>query len=288
MTELTAAQIAQFREDGFLILQDWIDPDLAAKAAARFEGLFRGRFESGLQPDEWNWREGRDRPDLARQICNGWKSDYSVASLVLSAEVGRACAQLAGWRGARIAQDNVIWKPPGAKSLGYHQDDSYNGWIDPPHMTTCWMALDRTTAAGGTIEYVRGSHRWPVSPPIAQFHAPEDFRKEMREAAASVGIDKLEIVPIEVPVGGCAFHDGRTWHGSDVNRGDRPRRSAVAHCMSADAKFDSEKISYVYNRYKRVGDLAMEESFFPILWREDGYRTPWLDAHCRKGSAAAP
>ncbi|MGH6960981.1 MAG: phytanoyl-CoA dioxygenase family protein, partial [Dongiaceae bacterium] len=198
------------------------------------------------------------------------------------------CARLAGWPGARIAQDNIIWKPPGAKPLGFHQDDSYNGWIDvsrPPHMLTCWIALDPTSAAGGTIEYVRGSHKWPVSPPIRQFHAPEDYRKELMDAAAKVG-ETPELAPVEVPAGGCAFHDGRTWHGSDTNRADRPRRSAVAHCMSSDARFHPTKVSYIYNRYKRAGDTAMDESFFPVLWRADGYRTAFLDDYMRQGSAA--
>ena len=209
-----------------------------------------------------------------------------MASLVLRAEIGRLSAQLAGWPGARIAQDNVIWKPPGAKALGFHQDDSYTHWIVPSHMVTCWMALDATSAAGGTIEYVRGSHKWPVSPPISQFHAPEDYRREMREAAAAIGLGAPELVPIEVPAGGCAFHDGRTWHGSDVNRADKPRRSAVSHCISAEARFHPTEISYIYNRYKRVGDETMEESFFPILWREDGYRSPFLAEYVKRGSAA--
>jgi ectoine hydroxylase-related dioxygenase (phytanoyl-CoA dioxygenase family) len=286
MVELTSRQIADFHENGFLILERLIEPGTAAAVAARFEDLFRGRFETGLYPDEWNWQEGRDPPDRTRQICNGWKSDYTVASLVLRSEIGRLVAMLAGWPGARLAQDNVIWKPPGAKALGFHQDDSYTGWIVPAHMVTCWIALDPTSAAGGTIEYVRGSHKWPVSPPIRQFHAPEDYRREMREAAAAIGLGAPELVPIEVPAGGCAFHDGRTWHGSDVNRADRPRRSAVSHCISAEARFHPTEISYIYNRYKRVGDETMEESFFPILWREDGYRSPFLADYLKRGSAA--
>jgi ectoine hydroxylase-related dioxygenase (phytanoyl-CoA dioxygenase family) len=290
MIDLSPEQIARFHADGFLILERFIDPADAKRVAARFERLFRGEFETGLYPDEWNWREGKDPPHLARQICNGWKSDHTVASVVLRPEIGRLCAKLAGWPGARLAQDNIVWKPPGATAFGFHQDDSYNGWIDvprPPHMLTCWIALDDTTAAGGTIEYVRGSHRWPVSPPIRQFHAPDDFRRELREAAAAVGLTP-EMVPVEVPAGGCAFHHGGTWHGSDSNRSDGPRRSAVAHCMSSAARFHATKISYIYNRYKRVGDTAMDESFFPILWREDGYRTPFLDAHMRRGSVIRP
>ena len=285
MTELTQPQIERFRADGFLVLERLVDPADAARVGARFERLFRGEFETGLYPDEWNWREGRDKPDLARQICNGWKADYTVASLVLRADIGRLCAQLAGWPGARLAQDNIIWKPPGTRPLGFHQDDSYNGWIDPPHMLTCWIALDPTTASGGTIEYVRGSHKWPVSPPIKQFHAPEDYRRELREAAATVGLTP-ELVPVEVPAGGCAFHDGGTWHGSDTNRADKPRRSAVAHCMSSAARFHPTKVSYIYNRYKRAGDTVMDESFFPILWTQAGDRTAFLDDYMQRGSAS--
>ena len=72
---MTPEQIARFREDGFLILDQFLAPDLVEDARARFEPLFRGEFETGLYPDEWNWREGRDPPDLTRQICNGWRSD---------------------------------------------------------------------------------------------------------------------------------------------------------------------------------------------------------------------
>ncbi|HZT19383.1 MAG TPA: hypothetical protein VFA23_08255, partial [Dongiaceae bacterium] len=79
---------------------------------------------------------------------------------------------------------------------------------------------------------------------------------------------------------------GRTWHGSDTNRADRPRRAAVSHCMSSEARFHPSEVSYIYNRYKRVGDDTMDESFFPILWRRDGYRTPFLEDHIRRGSAA--
>src|SRR5215475_10136937 len=133
-SSLTEEQKRRFEADGFLILERFIDSAAVERLRARFEPLFKGEFETGLYPDEWNWQEGRDRPDRTRQICNGWKSDRTVASVVLSEQVGKLCAQLAGWPGARIAQDNVIWKPPGAKSLGYHQDNSYNDWIDPANM----------------------------------------------------------------------------------------------------------------------------------------------------------
>jgi len=284
MPELSAAQISQFHDDGFLIIDRLIEPDEAARVAARFEPLFRGKFETGLYPDEWNWREGESPPDRTRQICNGWKSDRTIASLVLRAEIGRLAATLASWPGARMGQDNVLWKPPGAKSLGYHQDNSYVDWVVPAEYITVWIALDETTASGGTIEYAKGSHRWARFPPMGKFHAPEDYREALRVAADKAG-QKLEIVQVEVPAGGCAIHHGGTWHGSGPNRGEAPRRAAVSHCISSAATFHPTEVSYIYNRYKRVGDTAMDESFFPIMWTKDGYRTPFLDAYCKSSSA---
>jgi len=282
MVSLTSSQVEQFRADGFLVLEKLLSAEEVAQARSRFEPLFRGEFETGLYPDEWNWTEGRDPPDRTRQICNGWKSDRTIAGIVLKEEIGRVCATLAGWPGARIGQDNVLWKPPGAKALGFHQDDSYCHWVVPMGYTTCWMALDDTSAAGGTIEYARGSHRWGLFPKIRQFHAPDDYREALEAAAKSVGA-RVDLVPVEVPAGGCAIHAGGTWHGSDANRAGHPRRSLVTHCLTSEAHFHPTEISYIYSRYHRVGDDTMDESFFPILWTRTGGRTAWLPAYLSAG-----
>ena len=276
--EPSPTQIARFHQDGFLIVERIIDPRSAAVLADRFEPLFRGEFETGLYPDEWNWREGRDADDLTRQICNAWKSDRAVARAVLHPRVGLWCARLRGWPGARINQDNVLWKPPGAQSLAFHQDDSYQHWVVPPEMCTCWIALDDTSVQGGTIEYVPGSHRWTLGPAASRFHAPADYEREMREAAGRAGTVP-EVVRVEVPAGGGVFHHGRTFHGSGTNHGAAPRRALVSHCMSSEARFHPTNVGYVYGRYKRVGSTEMDESFFPVLWTEDGYRSAFLDEY---------
>jgi ectoine hydroxylase-related dioxygenase (phytanoyl-CoA dioxygenase family) len=273
---LTPKHIEDFDRNGFVIIEGVLSSNQIEAARARFEPMFSGKFQTGLNPDEWNWRMGRDRDDLTRQICNGWKSDLTIASIILDASVGEACAKLRRWPGARIGQDNVIWKPPGGKPLGFHQDDAYNNWIVPGEMNTCWITLDDTKAHQGTIEYVRGSHKWPVSAPIKQFHAPDDPLNDLRQAACDTD---YEIVPIEVPAGSCVIHHGRTWHGSRDNKGDKPRRSVIAHCISSAAEFHPKHISYIYSRYKKVGSTEMDESYFPVIWREDGYRSPWLDAY---------
>ena len=123
-----------------------------------------------------------------------------IAAQVLSERTGRLGAQLAGYRGTRILQDNVLWKPPGTKAIGFHQDSSYADYLVPAEMLTCWLSLHETTADAGPIEYVRGSHHWPKTPPErSQFHAPDDWLAPARNAAPEG--TELDVVPVVVKAG---------------------------------------------------------------------------------------
>jgi ectoine hydroxylase-related dioxygenase (phytanoyl-CoA dioxygenase family) len=279
MIEISTAEYESFNNDGFLIVDSLIEPSIVPDLHQAFSDLFRGKFESGVRPDEVNWQEATGDASLSRQICNGWKANRDIARIVLDEAIGKAIARLSGWSGVRIMIDNVIWKPPATKSLGFHQDSSYLSWFTPSDLLTCWIALDDTRADGGTIEFVRGSHKWKLSEPEGEFHAPEDYRKPMREAAAREGVDP-EIVYIEVNAGGGSFHHGWTWHGSGANLSDNPRRSLVLHAMRSEVEYVPENfaqgIGPIYSRYKRLGDNQLDENYFPILWREDGYRTPQI------------
>ena len=285
MTELTLTpgQTERFIADGIVMLERIVDAATVEALRASFDRLFRGEFETGVTPDEVNWQEGTGDPSLTRQICNGWKADRTIARVVLREDFGRALAELAGWPGARVLVDNVLWKPPGARPLGFHQDDAYLTWFTPQELISLWIALDDTSAEGGTMEVARGSHGWAHSAPEGEFHGPADYRKHMERAAEAEGVEP-EIVPIVVTKGGGSIHHGWTWHGSGDNRSDTPRRALVLHAMSSEAQYVpghlGEGTGSIYGRYKRLGDNVMDENYFPILWSQDGRRTPGLDEMC--------
>lgn len=289
MLNFTAEQIAQYRRDGFLIVDRIISDERVAELKSRFEPLFtEGHYETGIRPDEVNLPEGD--PPYTKQICNGWRADLTVARTAFDAEIGRACATLAGWPGARLQIDNLLWKPPAGRPIGFHQDSAYLHWLDKPDMTTCWIALDDTTAEGGPIMYLRGSQKWGISQPIARFHGPEDDMLEAREWAEKNGFE-IDLVPIVVPAGGGAFHDGWTWHGSRVNRMPVPRRSVSIHMLNAEARYNPDKLTIgtgpVYSRFMKFGTNELDDNFFPITWHESGYRTPGLDDYIRRGRKVA-
>ena len=269
-------QLDRFRQDGFVVLEaGFIEPEAVALLRERFEPLFAGSYETGIRPDEVNWVPGRDPEDRTRQICNGWKADSRIAAQVLSERTGRLAADLMGWDGVRIVQDNCIWKPPGTKSLGMHQDGSYLDYIVPPEMITCWIALDDTSAEAGTITYAAGSHRWPRSPENrGEFHAPSDWLAPLERARPAE--EELRLVPLVVRAGGAAFHHFNTFHGSGPNTGSVHRHAVISHLVPAETRFHSEHTDPVYSRYRRAGDTTMDESFFPIIWTRDGRRSGWL------------
>ena len=270
-------QLESFERDGFLLIEEgFVDLETVELVRDRFERLFAGDYETGIRPDEVNWVPGRDPEDRTRQVCNGWKADPWIAAQVLSERTGRLAAELMGWDGVRIVQDNCIWKPPGTKSIGMHQDGSYLDYLDPPELVTCWIALDDTAADAGTLSYAAGSHRWPRSPENrGEFHAPEDWLAPVRRALPPG--EELRLVPVEVKAGGASFHHHLTFHGSGPNTASVHRRAVISHLAPATTRFHPQHVDPVYSRYRRVDDTAMDESFFPIVWTRDGRRSSRLD-----------
>ena len=285
MLEISDGQAECFATQGYITLERLVDRESVAGLRVCFDKLFSGEFDTGVSPDEVNWQIGSGDESLTRQICNGWKADRGIAETVLREDFGRAVAKLGGWPGARIMIANVLWKPPGARPLLYHQDSAYLDWYRPSDLLSLWIALDETSASGGTLEFMPGSHRWRQSPPEGDFHGPDDYRQFLRQAAEVEGVALSEenIDYVEVPAGGGSFHHGWVWHGSGYNRSDMPRRALVLHAMRSDAEFNSARLNSgtgrVYSRYKRLGDNVLDENYFPILWREDGYRTPGIETY---------
>jgi ectoine hydroxylase-related dioxygenase (phytanoyl-CoA dioxygenase family) len=274
----TSAQIEAYRREGFVVVEQFLDQAELSALRNRFAACFAHEWETGLAPDEVNYVPGETAPDRTRQLCNLWKADRTVAATTLSERNGRWGAALAGAPGMRLVQDNAIWKPPRGRALLCHQDAAYVEWLEPSEMTTCWMALDATHADTGTIYYVRGSHHWPRTAAEGVFHAPDDW---LTHAEASRPPDTpLELVPIEVPAGGAAFHDGWTFHGSPVNeRADRDRRALVSHMVSTETRWRPGAPPHPqYGRYRRPGERELDDAFFPVLWGQDGGRTPAIDS----------
>lgn len=275
--DLTVEQIKTYREDGFLIVEDYIPPDRVEVLRDRLDRLFEGEYQSVLLPDEHIWKKGRDDPALTRQIGNIWKCDPDVAEDAFSEQLGRHVAQLHDVDSVRLLQDMAIVKPPHAKALSVHQDGPYASFLDPLQFTTVWSTLDDTAEGAGNLAYVRGSHKWGKFPAVS-FHNPDDWMAEFEAIAPDSA--EIEFVPIVVKAGTVVFHSPWIWHASGPSgRGDVVRRTYIRVLIPGDTRHHPRIRNRFYSRYFGEGEYEFDERFFPIVWSADGYRSPWMERH---------
>lgn len=219
-------------------------------------------------------------PNMTKEICNAWKCDRTIASVVLSSKIHEIIAQLHGWNSSRIAQDDIISKPhSGGTAVQFHQDGKYiSDQFSPTenNSITAWIPLDDVNLESGTIEYVRGSHSqsFHSHDHHSNFHSaidePPDVNSHRHAYLKTVlGIDMNHPINtnssllttafdyVEVPKGAIAFHHQSTYHGSGLNTTpSRQRRALVIHAINGEVKFSkTRKASYIYGRY----DLDCEE-----------------------------
>ena len=119
-----------FATDGFVVFNNALNDETVRTLQSRLEIVLRGTYNRQSPPDKvpkFNSSsnatlgyEGNNSSQKSKvlQIINIHKSDKDFRQLATSQSIGRMVAELAGWeRGARLAQDQVWAKPPGAPPL---------------------------------------------------------------------------------------------------------------------------------------------------------------------------
>ena len=271
------SHIEEFKHKGFTVVHNAVGRAIVEKLKPRFAPLFSGKFPRGY-PDDWSWRPDFGLPTVTRFLINAWKCDPGMAQLVLHPSFSKAAAMFAGWPGARVGNDSLWWKPPGANEIAFHQDASeWIPFLTPNDIVTCWIALDDCLEGVGTIQYVPGSHKWPLVPAgqcdLAKVRGPY-YQRFAEATALSAGVQNFTVNSVIGSAGLCVFHHGLVWHGSERNSSpDRSRRSIAIHFLSSQTKYGSGEPKFIFARYKDDDSDALSEKHFPITWREDGYQS---------------
>ncbi|EGC28701.1 hypothetical protein DICPUDRAFT_96115 [Dictyostelium purpureum] len=274
-----------FKNDGFIILKDLISKEQADYLFERSKQLFHGKCDKGIYPDEQYWKPNLSRDDVTREIVNCWKTDSVMAQLVLSEQLGAIACELLECDSVRVAQDDIFWKPVQGKPINFHQDIPYFNFFKPSKVVTIWIALNDVSLENGTLEFAKGSHKWnhDLFKMNDQFHAPEDYLKGLDGAMKREGVDKdqLELVPVTVERGGGSVHGGLLFHGSNKNPSSFNERISIAiHYIPGECEFRDNKPGYIYGRYKIYNSFKLEESFFPIVYSRNGYRSECIKDYC--------
>ena len=203
-TQLTPQQIEAYQRDGFLPIERFLtDAELAELRAAVDEAVASmGNRKVSVGLDAM--KDADDYYDrVFKQRVNLWRINATVKRFMLNPALGEMLGKLAGVDGMRVWHDQALIKPPFGNPTGWHLDNPYWSFTSRQSISI-WIALDASTYQNGCMYYVPGSQNIadyrnvPISEDIgALFRVYPEFL-----AKGTVGV--------QLPAGGCAFHNGLT------------------------------------------------------------------------------
>ncbi|HXQ11748.1 MAG TPA: phytanoyl-CoA dioxygenase family protein [Caulobacteraceae bacterium] len=189
--------VARMREDGYTIVENYMDADQLAGFRAGVEpllGHYRGR----------NTFEGRTTERVYTLVARGKVYEDIVGDPRLMAIIGAFLKP-----NFLLSASHAICIYPGELAQSLHTDDAFYLVPRPrPALAVSVIgAIDPFTAENGATRLIPGSHKW----------GPEEVQavREGRMAAKPI--------PLEMPAGAIAVFPGTVVHGAGANTSGKPR-----------------------------------------------------------------
>lgn len=215
---LTGAQLADFAENGYLILDGLFDP-AEIEAMETFFDQYKTTTPAfgGKALDEVDRHKQQVRamhPHRHSEKAREWALKPSVLAVLEQLFQAEPL----------LAQTMYYYKPPGTCGQGMHQDDFYL-LTKPHHCLAAWTAIDDASSANGCLYVVPGSHREALRCPEGA--TPEN---QWKQGVLSLAESTTKAKPLPVKRGQTLFFGGGLIHGSSANRtNDRWRRTFIGH-----------------------------------------------------------
>uniref|UniRef100_A0A7C4LLG8 Phytanoyl-CoA dioxygenase family protein n=1 Tax=Schlesneria paludicola TaxID=360056 RepID=A0A7C4LLG8_9PLAN len=209
----SAADVARFHADGFLIVPQLLD--------AEEIGLLRqiAKADQELQRDVGSRADGEGGA-VKLVVRNDLPHDTIYGAIVRSARIVLPMEQLLGDEVYHYHHKMILKEARVGGAWAWHQDYGYwynNGCLWPD-MASCLIAVDRATRENGCLQVVRGSHKLGR---IDHGKVGDQTGADAERVAEIV--KRLETVHVELEPGSAVFFHGNTLHRSDQNKSEHPR-----------------------------------------------------------------
>jgi ectoine hydroxylase-related dioxygenase (phytanoyl-CoA dioxygenase family) len=186
---------------------------------------------------EYHSNESTDPDTVLFHALGAWRVSPAFHDLLWNPAFVTAASQLLGGA-VRFWHDQLFCKPPRHGGVvAWHQDYSYWTRTEPMAHLTCWIALDDATRESGCLQYVPGSHRWPLLPKPALAGSMDALDAVLTAEQRAA----FRPVPIELARGEATFHHPLMVHGSLANVSNRPRRGAVLNVVRDGVRSASDE-----------------------------------------------
>lgn len=259
-SELTQAEIESYRENGFVVIHDFLtDNELEAWRDAVGEAV-ETRGEARLPGEEGKKFAGSDSA-VFKQRLQLWMDHDKVRALMLDERIGKMAADLEGVDGIRVWHDQTLIKMPWGNPTSWHQDNPKWSFTSD-HAVSIWIALDEVTTHNGCLYFVPGSHHERYEDVGTSRPMAEIFQQN----PAPQSVDP---VPAPMRAGACSFHNGLTVHGAGANMTRGARRAMTCAFMPDGSTYNGNKnvLPKAYAESLSVGDPIDNDDLVPLLYR---------------------
>ena len=208
---LSAGQIAQFQQDGHILLRSVAGPAEIAAFRTPISDLVWAANKHAVPLAE------RDTYHKAFvQVANLWEQSTAVARFTHARRFARIAAELLGVAGVRLYHDQALFKEAGGGPTPWHQDQYY--WpLDNDQCVTMWMPLVDVSIEMGALTFASGSHRTGC---VAHLAISDRSEQLLQQIVRERG---YPIVTAALTAGDATFHTGWTLHMAPPNQTSRTR-----------------------------------------------------------------
>jgi phytanoyl-CoA hydroxylase len=260
-TDLSPGQIEQYRRDGFVVIDGFLDRDELEHWRQTTEEAIQARLSlsehlhNQVDPDAY-YSQVFTQAIKLRDVHDGMRL------IMDDPRLGKLAADLAGVDGIRIWHDQALFKPPFGNATAWHLDNPF--WtFSSPDAISLWVALDDATLENGCLCYLPGTHR------MARFE-PTPIGANQRDLF-KIYPEWLAIPSVATPcaAGSAVYHNGLVAHGAGANMTHRPRRAMTCAYMPDGSTFNGRRnvLSEAYHNSLRIGDVIDRQDEVPLIYK---------------------
>jgi phytanoyl-CoA hydroxylase len=265
-TDLSQKQLDSYRENGFIVIDNFFDANELEKWRTVTQTAVNERLAGTRGWSALNNQEKADDfyANVFIQCVRLADSSEPMRDLIYDPRIGKLACELEGIDGVRVWHDQALFKPAFGNPTGYHLDNPY--WsFSSHHATSIWLALDDATLENGCMWYLPGTHK---------------LADPTKNSGIGVNLGDLfkfypdwkKIAPMPAPAkaGSAVFHNGLVAHGAGANMTNRPRRAMTCGFMPDGSTFNGTRniLPEEYFKTLKPGDVLNDEKQNPLIWKK--------------------
>lgn len=260
-TELNKQQIEKYQEQGFLVIDGFLDADELEHWRKITQEAVDLRLKNSVLNNQTD--PNSYYAQVFTQCLRLADIHEGMAKLIFDERLGQVAGTLAGVDGIRIWHDQALFKPPYGNPTAFHLDNPFWSFYSP-NAISLWVALDDATIANGCLWYLPGTHCEASFSSIGIGEQLGDIFKTYPQWR------KIEAIPAACKAGSVVYHNGLVAHGAGANMTPKARRAMTCAYMPDGSTFNGQKNVLPDNYFNslKIGDVLNDNQINRLIWHK--------------------